>query len=200
MRVYRNVILRKSGSMPELPFPVRFTGYSRISRHAAFVVLGLMALGFLCHAAGLRINTTKSIPIGLYRMTDVPVAKGEYVIFCPPQSALFDEARERGYIVPGFCPGGYGFMMKRVAAVGGDVVASTEEGVSVNGQLLPLSVSLEADKAGRAMPRYRFNDNMLEKPKLLLMSDGSGTSFDGRYFGAVNLYQVKGVIRPVITF
>ena len=54
-----------------------------------------MALGFLCFAVGLRINTTQSIPIGLYRITDAPVAKGEYVIFCPPQSVLFDEARAR---------------------------------------------------------------------------------------------------------
>ena len=32
------------------------------------------------------------------------------------------------------------------------------------------------------------------------MSDVSGTSFDGRYFGPVCLSQVKGVLRPVITF
>jgi type IV secretory pathway protease TraF len=32
------------------------------------------------HAAGLRVNVTRSIPIGLYRVIDAPVGKGEYVI------------------------------------------------------------------------------------------------------------------------
>jgi conjugative transfer signal peptidase TraF len=200
MRIYRNTILGKFGSMPELPFPASLSISARIARSIALAALGLMALGFLCHAAGLRINTTQSIPDGLYRMTDGPVAKGEYVIFCPPQSVLFDEARERGYIGAGFCPGGYGLMMKRVAAVGGDAVAWTQEGVSVNGKLLPLSIPLEADKAGRVMPRYLFDDYTLGESELLLMSDASGTSFDGRYFGAVDLSQVKGLIRPVIMF
>lgn len=144
------------------------------------------------------MNTTKSIPIGLYRMTDAPVAKGEYVIFCPPQWALFDEARERGYIGAGFCPGGYGLMMKRVAAVEGDVVAWMQEGVSVNGELLPSSVPLELDKAGKALSYYRFNDCRLGKSELLLMSERSETSFDGRYFGLVDAVQVKGVVKPVI--
>ena len=84
--------------------------------------------------------------------------------------------------------------------MGGDAVTSMDEGVSVNGELLPASVPLKTDKAGRAMPRYLFNDYTLGKSELLLMSDVSGTSFDGRYFGPVNLSQVRGVIRPVITF
>jgi conjugative transfer signal peptidase TraF len=200
MRIVRNTILRKSASVQESPLSAHLSMPSGIARFAALAALGLMALAFLCHAAGLRINTTKSIPIGLYRMTDAPVAKGEYVIFCPSQSALFDEAKERSYIGAGFCPGGYGFMMKRVAAVGGDVVASTEEGVSVNGKLLPLSAPLETDKAGRGMPHYLFNAYTLRESELLLMSDRSRTSFDGRYFGAMEMGQIRGVIRPVLTF
>jgi conjugative transfer signal peptidase TraF len=203
MRIVRNRVLSKSGFMAGLGIPVfipKWLCIRPITRFAAAVALSLMALGLLCHAAGLRINTTKSIPVGLYQVTDAPVARGEYVIFCPPQSALFDEARERRYIGAGFCPGGYGFMMKRVAAAGGDVVAWTQEGVTVNGKLLPASASLEADKAGRAMLRYRFNDYTLEEPELLLMSDESGTSFDSRYFGPVHLSRIKGVLRPVITF
>jgi conjugative transfer signal peptidase TraF len=128
------------------------------------------------------------------------VGKGDYVIFCPPQSPLFDEARSRGYIGAGFCPGDYGFMMKRVLAEDNDRVASTPEGLSINGELLPASVPLETDKAGRRMPRYPFSDYTLGKSELLLMSDVSGTSFDGRYFGPVEAGQVRGVIRPVATF
>jgi conjugative transfer signal peptidase TraF len=199
MWVIRNTVLRKSVSVTKLSFPV-LSMPSRIARAAVFAAFGLMALAFFCYASGLRINTTGSIPVGVYWMTDRAIAKGEYVIFCPPQSALFDEARERGYIGAGFCPGGYGFMMKRVAAMGGDVVTSTEEGVGVNGKLLPASVPLKADKAGRAILRYRINDYKLGESELLLMSDGNITSFDGRYFGIVDVSQVRGVVGPVIGF
>jgi conjugative transfer signal peptidase TraF len=128
------------------------------------------------------------------------VEKGEYVIFCPPESPLLDEATVRGYIPSGFCPGDYGFMMKRVLATTNDRVVSTAEGLRINGELLPASVPLETDKAGRTMPHYSLSDYTLGKSELLLMSDVSGTSFDSRYFGPVDLSQVRGVIRPIITF
>ena len=50
------------------------------------------------------------------------------------------------------------------------------------------------------MPRYQFSDYTLGKAELLLMSDVSSTSFDGRYFGPVDGSQVRGVIQPIITF
>ena len=168
--------------------------------YTAVAAIGVLTLGFACFAAGLRFNTTRSIPVGLYRIVDEPVGKGAYVIFCPPRLDVFDEARARGYIPAGFCPGDYGFMMKRVLAMEGDAVTSTDEGVSVNGELLPASMPVKTDKAGRMMPRYPFSGYTLGKSELLLMSDVSGTSFDGRYFGPLSLSQVRGVIRPVIIF
>jgi conjugative transfer signal peptidase TraF len=171
-----------------------------ISRALIGIALSLLIVSVVCFAADLRINTTKSIPVGIYRLTDAPVRKGEYVIFCPPQTAVFDEARRRGYIDAGFCPGNYGYMMKRVLATGNDRVVSTEEGLRVNGSLLPLSKPLETDKAGRRMPRYSFIHYKLGKSELLLMSDVSETSYDGRYFGPVDAGQVRGVIKPLVTF
>ncbi|SEA68958.1 conjugative transfer signal peptidase TraF [Nitrosospira multiformis] len=171
-----------------------------ISRAFIGVVLGFPVVGLVCFAAGLRVNTTRSIPVGIYRLTDDPVGKGEYVIFCPPQSPLFDEARERGYISAGFCPGNYGYMMKRVLATGNDRIVSTDEGLRINGGLLLSSKPLKTDKAGRMMPRYSFNYYRLGKSELLLMSDVSATSFDGRYFGPVDAGQVRGVIKPLVIF
>lgn len=110
----------------------------------------------LCFVAGGRFNASHSIPLGLYWLADVPMKKGEYVIFCPPESALFDEARERGYIGAGFCPGGYGFMMKRILAISYDRITTGLKGVSVNGTFLPFSARMEADKAGRPLPPYPF--------------------------------------------
>lgn len=162
--------------------------------------LSLLALGLICHLGGLRVNTSKSIPIGLYHMTDESAGKGKYVIFCPPESELFDEALERGYIGAGFCPGGYGYMMKRVLAVANDCIDVTGEGVGVNGQFLEASKAMKADSADREMPRYFASNYTLKDTEMLLMADSSGTSFDSRYFGPVELGQVRGVIRPLITF
>ena len=113
---------------------------------------------------------------------------------------MFDDARERGYIGAGFCPGGYGYMMKRVLAAKADAVNITEDGVRVNGQQLPLSAPLKTDKAGRALPRYSAQTFTVGSSELLLMSDVSGTSFDGRYFGPIERSQITTVLRPVFTW
>ena len=154
----------------------------------------------ICFAAGGRVNSTRSIPIGLYWITDSPVTKNAYVIFCPPVSPVFDEARDRGYISAGYCPGGYGFMMKRVLATGNDHIEMTDQGMHINGKLLLASRPLNVDKGGRAMPRYPESSYTLRNTESLLMSDVSGTSFDSRYFGPVQTSQILSVIRPVFTW
>ena len=50
------------------------------------------------------------------------------------------------------------------------------------------------------MPRYRSNAFTLGASEVLLMSDVSRTSFDGRYFGPLNRSQIKSVIRSVLTW
>ena len=133
--------------------------------------------------------------MGVYWTSGQPVEKGAYVLFCPPRTSVFAAAKERDYIAAGFCPGGTGYMMKQVVAATDDAVSIGDDGVRVNGALVPFSQPLTADKAGRPLPRFT-----LGKSELLLMSDGSGTSFDGRYFGPVNRAQVVSVIRPVFTW
>jgi len=152
------------------------------------------------YVAGGRVNTTKSIPVGLYWTTSAPVEKWVYVMFCPPQLGVFDDAKERGYIGAGFCPGGYGYMMKRVLAAKDDAVTVTDDGVQINGELLAHSAPIPADKAGRPLPRYQADSYTLGASELLLMSDVSATSFDARYFGPINRSQIQTVIRPVITW
>lgn len=161
---------------------------------------GLIAMGALCYAVGARVNTSKSIPLGLYWTSDKPVEKGAYVLFCPPQVGVIAEAKHRGYLASGFCPGDYGYMMKKILAAKDDAVAISDAGVSVNGALLPFSAPLTLDRAGRPLPRYQSASFVVGNSEVLLMSDVSGTSFDGRYFGPVNRSQIKTVIVPVITW
>ena len=170
------------------------------TKRAALVMAAMAGFAVACGVSGARINTTKSIPVGLYWSSSAPVAKGTYVMFCPPHVGVFDDAKERGYIGAGFCPGGYGYMMKRVLAAKDDAVSIEDDGVRVNGALLPLSAPIKQDGAGRALPRYAAKAFTVAGSELLLMSDVSGTSFDGRYFGPVNRGQITTVLRPVITW
>jgi conjugative transfer signal peptidase TraF len=162
--------------------------------------IALLLLGSAFQLAGARINTSKSIPVGLYWTTRTPMEKGAYVLFCPPPSGVFNEARERGYIGAGFCPGGYGYLMKQVAATARDTVTVTSEGVRVNGERLPQSMPRLADRAGRRLPRFQADGYVLGHAEVLLMSNGSPTSFDGRYFGPVSRAQLKTAIKPMLTW
>ncbi len=161
---------------------------------ALLTVLGAAQL------AGVRINTSNSIPKGVYWLTNRPVAVGEYVIFCPPNTRIFQEARARGYIQPGFCHGGFGHMMKHVAAIAGDTVSTMGSGVWVNGVRLPYSHAYALDGHGRSLPSWISNHYTLKRSELLLMTDQSARSFDARYFGVLNQTHVQAVIRPLITF
>ncbi|MFY1070607.1 conjugative transfer signal peptidase TraF [Pseudomonas juntendi] len=173
-------------------------------RCAAGALLGITLLagvvGGGVHAAGGRFNTSKSLALGLYWATSGPVEKGGYVMFCPPQTSLFSDARDRGYVASGFCPGNFGPLMKRVLAAKGDQVSITQQGVEVNGVMLPFSKPLLADGVGRPLPQLAGKTYVLGDQDLLLMTDASPTSFDARYFGIIHGTQVISPIRPVFTW
>lgn len=161
--------------------------------------VAILLLGFSAYAIGVRVNTSNSIAPGIYLVVDRPVEKGAYVILCPPTSAVFDEAKKRGYFGAGFCPGDYEYLMKKILAAKNDKVVITDDGVHVNGELLPFSAPLNSDKYGRPLPVLRTAYELGDSD-LLLMTDVSHKSFDARYFGLINRSQIRGVIRPVFTW
>lgn len=176
----------------------------RLTKKAS-TMMAIASFIFICFTglltiSGARFNTSKSIPQGLYWMTKKPIQKGEYVLFCPPQKAIFEKALRRGYIHSGFCPGGFGYMMKRVVATQGDVVSINSWGVWVNNRFVEHSVPHPADEQGRTLPELNLRQYQLNNSELLLMTDQSTMSFDARYFGLITRSQVKAVISPVLTW
>lgn len=163
------------------------------------LLVGLMVI-FIPSFFGAVINTTRSIPVGLYWRVRAQPQIGAYVLVCPPSNEVFDAALERGYISSGWCPDGYGLLMKRVAALAGDVVSVQGDGVRVNGELLPLSALRAADPAGRPLPQYAAERYTLAEDEVLLMGDENPLSFDGRYFGPIDRKQIVDVIRPIFTW
>ena len=166
------------------------------------IVLAIWAVFLLSYGLGLcgaRINSSHSFPLGLYWEISAPLEKGFLVIFCPPQNLVISEAKGRGYIGAGFCPGGYREMIKKIAATKGDRVSVSDKGVAVNGVLIPNSKPYSEDRAGRPMPHYE-TDCTLTETQVLLMSDYDPRSFDARYFGPISRSQIRSVIRPVLTW
>ncbi|ADP70354.1 Peptidase S26, conserved region [Rhodomicrobium vannielii ATCC 17100] len=90
---------------------------------------------------GYRFNETPSVPVGIWRVLPVngPLERGQIVSVCPPPTGVFLEAKARGYLSTGSCPGGLEPMLKPIAALEGDVVEQTGEGLRMNGRLLPHS-------------------------------------------------------------
>lgn len=164
----------------------------------ALCALGCLLLTGLFFVIGVRINTSGSIPVGLYWMTKDPIQKGDYVLFCPPQKPIFKEALARGYLTLGFCPGGYGHLMKRVSALTKDIISITNEGVFVNSQRVAYSLPLQSDGLKRALPQLRMRHYRLNNQELLLMTDQSPLSFDSRYFGLINCSQIQAVLKPIL--
>lgn len=164
------------------------------------VSAGIFLLSIVFRVSGIYINTTPSLPVGLYKIVDARVGKGAYVSFCPPQDEVFDMAMARRYIGTGSCLGGYGMLLKRVFAVAGDRVSIGGAGIRVNGALLPNSAQISADIDGHRMPQYRLREKMLGDAEYLLMSDVNPNSFDARYFGLIAGWQIQHVVEPFFTW
>ena len=164
------------------------------------VSAGIFLLSIVFRLTGIYYNNTPSFPVGFYKIVDEPVGKGAYVSFCPPQDEVFDMAVARHYINTGNCPGGYGMLLKRVFAQGGDTVSIGGAGIKVNGELLPNSAQIRADIDGYEMPQYRLRERMLGDSEYLFMSDVNPTSFDARYFGLIAGLQIQHVIEQFFTW
>jgi conjugative transfer signal peptidase TraF len=169
----------------------------RLTAWIAVFLLGIIGMVLFLVVMGLRVNLTDSIPVGLYRMTGIKNIKHAYVIFCPDNKPVFQQARDRGYIDHGLCPGGYGYLMKKVVATQGDQISVIASGVFVNQTLIPFSIPKASDGANRALPQWHVLNYQLKDDELITMTSQSAWSFDSRYYGPVRLGQIKGVITPV---
>jgi conjugative transfer signal peptidase TraF len=171
--------------------------------YAACGLLGALMVGTLATAnvAGLRLNSTPSMPRGLWRVVgnDAPLYRGEIVTLCPPDTEPIRQGAERGYIPPGSCPSGYEPLVKPIAATAGDTVAVTSAGVVVNGEPVRGTAQLAHDSAGRPLHAFPAGSYRVAQGDVWLLSGHDVRSFDSRYFGPVPAANVQGAARPVWT-
>ena len=151
---------------------------------------------------GVRVNTTPSLPIGLYvasALGERPVARGDLVAACPDTAAVERLGR---YWTNGRCPGGAGRpdgvrpLAKPVAGLPGDTVRVGHTGVWIGERLLPSSAPLVRDRAGRPV-QPQLGVRVLGPGEYWLHSGRVPTSIDSRYAGPVRVILER--LRPLWT-
>ncbi len=155
----------------------------------------LFAVVWLLASFGYRVNLTPSMPKGIYQHTAGPLKHGDLVSFCLADPEFIKLAQERGYLQGGSCPSGLQPLFKRVAALPGDSLSVTAEGISINGQLWANSQIQATDSAGRAM-FCALLPAEVPAGQALLLSDEHRGSFDSRYFGLAGLNRVN-LVKPL---
>lgn len=185
-------------SMPLMKMaPQRRSGTALLPEIAAVIaaLLGAIVIAGLC---GYRINLTPSQPLGLWRIVKLEraAAVGDLVFVCPPQTAAMQEARRRGYLRAGLCPGSVAPLVKTVIAVAGQRV---EIGVSVNIDGHPVAHSDLQHRDGEGRPMRPFGGGIVPTGSVFLHSSFEG-SYDSRYFGPVPASGILGLAREVLTY
>lgn len=151
-----------------------------------FWLLALLPL--LLFPLGLRVNLTRSMPVGLYWLDSNNPTRGDFVTFCAPE-----RWSTAGYTGRGLCPGDTKPLLKQLCAVPGDTVEIAQDGqVLINGQLIQNSQALTIDRAGHVLSSDL--DVGVVPAGFGLAFGRSTASFDSRYFGLVPLGAMRRAI------
>jgi len=161
----------------------------------------VMALaGGMAIIAGVRVNWTPSLPVGLWLLHDIDAVpgRGTVVEAClPPDAAAF--ARARRYLGPGNCPGDAMPVLKPVAAVPGDMVEIAADAVRINGAVV-VPPGQDRDSLDRPMPVLAPGPYRVRPGEVWLLSTYEPRSFDSRYFGAVPAALLRATATPLLVW
>ena len=116
------------------------------------------------------------LPLGQYLFHLTPVRRGDVVVF------VFPPDRTKDFI-------------KRVIGVAGDTVAVKNGVVWLNGAPMPDPhghFEVAAEDRSPVSPRDNFGPVTVPPGKLLMMGDNRDRSYDGRFWGFVDLNDVEG--------
>ena len=138
--------------------------------------------------------------MGIYKtIPKKAIDYGDFVMFCPEDSPLMQEALKRQYILRGQCRGGYYPLLKKVVALQGDKV-EIKECVYINGEKQKKSKLYTKDPKGNLLPRSKENNITIKKGYMFLLSDYHELSFDSRYIGAVEMNRTISLMKPYSLF
>ncbi|MGB7987007.1 MAG: conjugative transfer signal peptidase TraF [Terracidiphilus sp.] len=134
-------------------------------------------------------NTTKSIPLGLYRLTSSET--DPLAVFCATGDQ-FALARARGYLAHSHsCPNDFIPMIKPIVARPGDTVTVSAGGIAVNGTTLPNSRAEDFDHLHRPMKPWPTGTYHVMQDTVWVVSSYNEHSFDSRYFGPISISLIQ---------
>ena len=161
-------------------------------KKAAVLLLVLWAVIAALFCSGHLIwNTTGSVPRGLWWVSGGPLQRGDIV--CVPISAF----RSASWVPEDYWHrnawGKPKSFLKRVAGLPGDVVGTWQNGlIHINGGIIPNSVPLSMDRAGRLLKAFHL-PVILASDEVWLLSD-SPRGFDSRYLGPAQIAECQRTI------
>jgi len=192
-------------------------GTSRASQYRAlkksfFSVSLRMPKGLIAIAAGIglviftgwlfriRITLTDSAAApGIYRVSEIPGGRGALVAACLP-ATLARTGLTRGYLSEGDCPAGAEPLAKVIGALPGDELQIEPGFVAVNGVKFPNSRTATHDSVGRPLAHVLSGAYRVGLGEVWLFGFNNPRSWDARYFGSVPLANLRGVLRPLVTW
>jgi len=147
---------------------------------------------------GLMINTSSSMPLGIYHQTTKPIQRGDIVAICLPRDSQ-QYGLKRHYLRYGSTCKGSESLIKRILAVPGDSVTLTDNHLIVNGLKYSYQTRHQ-DTNGRSLKIYPRG----HYPKTLgywLIGTNNPHSWDSRYWGPISskylLAHLEGLILKV---
>lgn len=171
------------------------TNWRKVATLAVVGSASLFALFAITGIAGIRINATPSLPVGLYIEADVNSNLVEFCLVGPPAWL----AASRGYRTAGDCPDGASALLKPVIAKAGDVVELTAAGIFVNARVVPNTAPLSADTKHRSLEHFPYGRYVVSQGEVWVASSYNARSFDSRYYGPVPVYLIREHLKPLLT-
>jgi len=148
----------------------------------------------------VRITLTDSAaPAGIYRLSAAPIGRGALVAACLP-AAIARTGLTRGYLREGDCPAGAEPVAKEIGALPGDELQIEPGFVAVNGVKFPNSQTAARDSAGRPLAHVLSGAYQVGAGEVWLFGFNNRRSWDARYFGPIPMANLRGVLRPVLTW
>ncbi len=161
----------------------------RKQRHALTMPIGIALIAAAHQEHPLVVwNASPSVPIGLYQVVRQPVNAGVLAVIKLP-TAIAALAEERGYLQR------HAYLLKPIIASTGDRVCRNGRVVTINARVV--AVARSVDDAGRALPSWH-GCGRLRDDEMFVLATHFG-SFDGRYFGPLNIDTVVGRALPLWT-
>jgi conjugative transfer signal peptidase TraF len=169
-------------------------------RRLIAITAGVAVMIFSAGLFHLRIVLTNSAaPAGIYRLDSVLAGRGDLVLACLP-TEVAQAGLTRGYLQRGDCPAKAEPIAKVIGAIPGDGVELEPGWVAVNGMKFTNSQTAARDSAGRPLTHVLSGAYQVGTGEVWLFGFNNIRSWDARYFGPMPLANVRGVLRPLMTW